>query len=63
MERMLGRFIPRGPPNVPVRGVQHPTSALGTSPGSAATPKTSTTEKGRVPAQTAKGNTKSSAKK
>ena len=55
----MARFVERGPPSEPARGIQLPHPSKGTSASSALqpAPKASTTNNGRVPAQTAIANT------
>jgi len=56
MEKILGRFLERGPPSNPTRGVQYPIPTP-SSTTQHATPKISTTENGRVVAQKDNVNT------
>lgn len=64
MAREMGRFLERGPPSDPARGVQLGSAAPGASLTASrhTAPKTSTTDKGRTPAQTANVHTTSQKK-
>jgi len=65
MLREMDRFVERGPPSGPAHGLQLPYPSPSTSQGTAhhPAPNTSTTEKDRIPSQTATADTASSRKK